>query len=148
MNNKDREWTVLIIGGASGTGKSTLAYEVAKFYGINVLEVDDIGQALKASTNKEIFPNLHYWSNGINWKDIGIEGNKNWLINVSREIFPSLKAVVKRHYFHFLLLLFFSGFLRKPTSAICAGIYPKFAPKNSLEIQKKAIKIKYIQIYP
>jgi len=36
MNNI-RNWTVLFIGGASGTGKSTLAYEIAKFYGVNVL---------------------------------------------------------------------------------------------------------------
>jgi 2-phosphoglycerate kinase len=97
MKRNETKWTVLFIGGASGTGKSTLAYEIAKSYGINVLEADDIGQALKASTNKEILPIIHYWSNGINWTDTGVEENKNWLINVSKEISPALKAVADRH---------------------------------------------------
>ena len=97
MNKSDRKWIVLIIGGASGTGKSTMAYELANYYGVNVLEVDDIGQALKASTTKEYFPMTHYWSNGINWKDIGVEGNLNWLKNMSIEIIPALKAVIERH---------------------------------------------------
>jgi len=96
MENK-RNWTVLLIGGASGTGKSTLAYEIAKFYGINVLEIDDITEALKSLTNKDILPNIHYWDSGINWMDIGVNGNKNWLINVSKEISTALKAVVDRH---------------------------------------------------
>jgi 2-phosphoglycerate kinase len=94
---KNRDWMVLFIGGASGTGKSTLAYELAKFYGINVLEVDDIGQALKAMTPKDISPKIHYWDTGINWMDIGVDGNLNWLIDVSKEIIPGLKAIVDRH---------------------------------------------------
>jgi len=92
-----RDWIILLIGGASGTGKSTLAYEIAKFYGINVLEIDDITQALKSLTNKDILPNIHYWDSGINWMDIGVDGNKNWLINVSKEISTALKAIVDRH---------------------------------------------------
>jgi len=95
--DKDRNWTVLFIGGASGTGKSTLAYELANFYGVNVMEVDDICQALKAMTTGDILPAIHYWSTGINWMDIGVKGNVNWLIDVSKEIIPGLKAIVDRH---------------------------------------------------
>ena len=32
MHN-DRNWSVLFIGGASGTGKSSIAYEIGRFYG-------------------------------------------------------------------------------------------------------------------
>ncbi|HCC38020.1 MAG TPA: hypothetical protein DEQ14_10635 [Treponema sp.] len=96
-SGKERNWTVLCIGGASGTGKSTLAYELARFYNINVLEADDICQALKASTAKEIFPAMHYWSTGVNWKDIGVEGNVKWLIDVSKEMIAGIKAIVARH---------------------------------------------------
>jgi len=39
---RDRNWTVLFIGGASGMGKSTVAYELSHFYNVNVMEVDDI----------------------------------------------------------------------------------------------------------
>jgi len=94
---KNRDWTVLFIGGASGTGKSTLAYELAKYFEINVLEVDDIGQALKSMTTKDILPVIHYWSTGINWLDIGVDGNLNWLIDVSKEMIPGIKAIVNRH---------------------------------------------------
>jgi len=96
MNNR-RNWTVLLIGGASGTGKSTLAYEIAKFFKVNVLEVDDIEKIIKATSPKELFPFLNYWDTGIDWENIGVDGNINWLINVSKEIIPALKAIVQRH---------------------------------------------------
>jgi len=92
-----RNWTVLLIGGASGTGKSTLAYELADFYKINVMEIDDIHKALKATTTRDILPAVHYWDTGVNWMDIGIQGNVNWLIDVSKEMAPGLKAIVDRH---------------------------------------------------
>jgi len=95
--NDDRNWTVLFIGGASGTGKSSLAYEIARFYGVNVLEVDDVHLSVKTVTTKENFPAIHYWSTGIDWKDIGVEGNVNWLIDVSKEMAPILKELANRH---------------------------------------------------
>jgi 2-phosphoglycerate kinase len=95
--DKNRNWIVLFIGGASGTGKSNLAYELANFYGVNVMEVDDIYQALKAATTRDTFPAIHYWSTGVNWMDIGVEENVNWLIDVSKEMIPGLKAIIDRH---------------------------------------------------
>lgn len=96
MNN-DRNWTVLFIGGASGIGKSSIAYEIARFYGVNVLEVDDVHLSVKTVTTKEKFPAIHYWDTGLNWKDIGVGGNVNWLIDVSKEMIPILKELVNRH---------------------------------------------------
>ncbi len=52
--NKNRNWTVLLIGGASGMGKSSIAYELARFYNVNVMEVDDVYQAVKAMTTREV----------------------------------------------------------------------------------------------
>jgi 2-phosphoglycerate kinase len=95
--NKDRDWVVLFIGGASGTGKSSLAYKLAHFYEVNVLETDDIVQLLKIVTAKDIFPAIHYWSTGVNWTEIDIEGNVKWLIDVSKEMIPGIKAIVNRH---------------------------------------------------
>ena len=96
MNN-DRNWTVLLIGGASGTGKSSIAYEISRFYGVNVLEVDDVHRCIKTVTTKESFPAIHYWETGVNWKDIGVDGNVDWLIGVSKEMIPVLKELVNRH---------------------------------------------------
>ncbi len=95
--NKDRNWTVLFIGGASGIGKSSIAYEIARFYGVNVLEVDDIQLSIKEVTTKESYPVIHYMESGVNWNDIGIDGNVRWLIGVSKEMIPALKALVNRH---------------------------------------------------
>ncbi len=93
----DRDWTVLLIGGASGTGKSSIAYEIAQYYGINVLEIDDVHLAIEAVTTKENFPAIHYWGTGVNWEDIGVDGNVNWLIEVGKELLPVLKKLVERH---------------------------------------------------
>ncbi|GED70740.1 hypothetical protein BRE01_44420 [Brevibacillus reuszeri] len=95
--NKDRNWTVLFIGGASGIGKSSIAYEIARFYGVNVLEVDDVHLSVKTVTTKEHFPAIHYYDSGINWQDVGIEGNVKWLIDVSKEMAPVLKELANRH---------------------------------------------------
>jgi len=93
----DRNWTVLFIGGASGIGKSRVAYELASIYGVNVMEADDVCQAIKAMTIREYFPAIHYWETGVDWKDIGIESNVDWLISVSKEIVPALKAIAENH---------------------------------------------------
>ncbi|MCL2576741.1 MAG: hypothetical protein FWE27_01645 [Defluviitaleaceae bacterium] len=96
MSDNERNWTVLIIGGPSGTGKSTLAYEISKHYGVNVLELDDISEAFFAMTTQEMFPEM-FEGKKENWMDLGIEGNKNWLINVSKAFAPALKAIAERH---------------------------------------------------
>ena len=93
----DRNWTVLLIGGASGTGKSSIAYEIAHFYGVNVLEVDDVYLSVETVTTVESFPATHYWSTGVDWKSIGVESNVNWLLDVSKELSPVLKEIVNRH---------------------------------------------------
>lgn len=95
--NTDRNWMVLFIGGSSGTGKSSIAYETARFYGVNVLEADDVHLCVETVTTKESFPAIHYWNTDVNWKNIGVDGNVNWLIDVSKEMIPVLKALVNRH---------------------------------------------------
>ncbi len=92
-----RNWTVLFIGGASGIGKSSVAYELARYYHTNVMEVDDIFQAVKAMTTKKNLPAIHYFSTGINWMDINVSGNVKWLKDVSRELIPGLQSVVENH---------------------------------------------------
>jgi len=88
-----RNWTVLLIGGASGTGKSSLAYGLANFYSVNVLEMDDITEAVKAMTPKDYLPTIY----SEDFFGAGVDGNVKWLIDVSKELFPALKAVIDRH---------------------------------------------------
>ena len=49
--NAPRDWMVLLIGGPSGTGKSSIAYEISRFYGVSVLEADDIYLSVNAMTD-------------------------------------------------------------------------------------------------
>ncbi len=95
--NTDRNWTILFVGGASGCGKSSIAYEIGRYFGVNVLEVDDVHLSVETVTTKESFPAIHYWSTGVNWKEIGVAGNVNWLIDVSKEMIRVLKELVNRH---------------------------------------------------
>lgn len=56
-----RGWTVLLICGASGAGKSRISYPLASHFGIPLVEVDDIVAALRAVTTRDQLPLLHYW---------------------------------------------------------------------------------------
>jgi len=97
MNSPPIPWTVLFLGGASGTGKSTLAYEIARFYGVNVLEADDVHLSVETVTAKDNFPAIHHWEGGRNWRDAGVGRNVDWLTEVSAELFPVLQALALRH---------------------------------------------------
>jgi 2-phosphoglycerate kinase len=56
-------WTVLLIGGASGTGKTLAAEFVARRFGIPWLQVDDFRLAIQRATTPEQLPELHYFVN-------------------------------------------------------------------------------------
>jgi len=95
--NKDRNWDILLIGGASGTGKTKIARQLATLYGIDLVRVDDFQALLEALTTPETFPTLHYWSQNPNWKNEGVQNAVQRLINVGQALSPGLSAVVKDH---------------------------------------------------
>src|SRR5262245_60767387 len=54
-------WRVLLIGGASGVGKTVLADALARHCGVSLLLVDDVRLALQQVTTPEQQPSLHYF---------------------------------------------------------------------------------------
>ncbi|MFJ9846480.1 AAA family ATPase [Kitasatospora sp. NPDC101155] len=54
-------WDVLLIGGASGLGKSRAAARLAAQRGAFTVEFDDVVAALQAATTAETHPGLHHF---------------------------------------------------------------------------------------
>lgn len=92
-----RAWDVLLIGGASGTGKSTVAHEIARRFAIPVTPVDDIVTALMALTTPEQQPVLHrFWTEpgALDWPAQRIVEHT---LEVVRVLMPGIRAVIDDH---------------------------------------------------
>lgn len=92
-----RDWCVLLIGGASGSGKTCVSYPLAKLYGVNLIEVDDFQVFLSSMTTPQQQPEIHYWDTHPDWQQEGVEATVGQLIDVGRAFIPGLKAVVSNH---------------------------------------------------
>jgi 2-phosphoglycerate kinase len=92
-----RAWDVLLIGGASGTGKSTVANELARRFAIPVSPVDDIVTALMALTTPEQQPVLHrFWiePGAFDWPADRIVEHT---LEVVQVLTPGIRAVIEDH---------------------------------------------------
>lgn len=94
--NKNK-WNVLLVGGSSGIGKTRLTKALAKAYKAKRIEADDICCAVKAMTSADSYPAIHYWFGDIDWRNIGVHDNVEWLCKVSKELSNGLKAIVDSH---------------------------------------------------
>jgi 2-phosphoglycerate kinase len=54
-------WYVLLFGGASGVGKTSVSYRLARHFGVGLTEVDDFQVILERMTSPERYPEFHYW---------------------------------------------------------------------------------------
>jgi 2-phosphoglycerate kinase len=101
MNNPTNrpDWQVLLLGGASGVGKTSVSYRLAHHFGIGLTEVDDFQIILEKLTTPEQMPLLHFWrthrSEYSRWTE---EAQLAHFIRVCNEIFsPALAAVIANH---------------------------------------------------
>jgi hypothetical protein len=90
-------WDVLLIGGASGTGKTSVSYRLAQHFGIGITEIDDFQVVLERMTTPEQQPALHFWKThpnpgSLTAKDIHTQGLD--ILGVMR---PALEAVIENH---------------------------------------------------
>jgi 2-phosphoglycerate kinase len=56
-----RTWDVLLVGGASGVGKTSVGYRLARHFEAGLVEIDDIKGVLERMTTPEQYPALHYF---------------------------------------------------------------------------------------
>jgi 2-phosphoglycerate kinase len=92
-----RPWTVLLIGGPSGAGKTRLSYPLARHFGVPIVEVDDIVEALQAMTTPEQQPALHNWATHPEAAELPPEGILQLHLAVAEALGPALEAVVANH---------------------------------------------------
>ena len=89
------DFVVLLVGGASGAGKTMLGRPLARRLGVNLTEVDDIQIALEAATTERDLPLLHFWRNHLDehstWSD---DRRVAHHVQVCREVFqPVMRAI-------------------------------------------------------
>lgn len=94
--NDQPPWSVLLIGGNSGIGKTMLAPKVARLYGISWLEVDDFRLVLERVTTPSEQPALHCVARQEFW-GLPPEAFRDTLIDVGRIVSQALEIVVANH---------------------------------------------------
>ncbi|MFN8421256.1 MAG: hypothetical protein U0528_18735 [Anaerolineae bacterium] len=97
MTDAPRSWTVLLIGGASGSGKTRVSYRVAQHFGIGITEVDDFQVILEKMTTPELQPTLHYWQTHLQHQTVSAEQIFEHTLAVARVLHPALEAVIANH---------------------------------------------------
>jgi 2-phosphoglycerate kinase len=91
------DWTVSVICGASGVGKSSVARPLAVRCGVPLIEADDIVTALLALTTPATHPALHRWRTDpdvANWDPQQIVEHT---LAVSAELAAGFHAVIADH---------------------------------------------------
>ncbi|WP_037857604.1 hypothetical protein [Streptomyces sp. NRRL S-340] len=91
------EWRVLIVGGASGMGKTGVGRALARRYGIPLVEVDDIVEALLAVTLPEQLPEVHFWRTHPDAAHQAPGSVVERQIAIAETLAPAVAAVVANH---------------------------------------------------
>lgn len=112
-------WTVTLVCGASGVGKSLLARPLAARYGVPLAEADDIVTALQAITTAEQQPLLHFWEthDQSSWRP---EQIAELHFEVAGALRPAYAAVIADHV-EFAAPVVFEGDFLLPELASASG---------------------------
>jgi 2-phosphoglycerate kinase len=91
-------WTVLLIGGSSGAGKTYLAQQLGERYGISHMEADDLRVALRTVTNREIHPELFTFVDHQNYlEEFTQEQFVEKLLETSGTVSVALNDIITKH---------------------------------------------------
>lgn len=98
FSNK-RNWQILLLGGASGVGKTSVSYRLARHFGVALTEIDDFQLILQKMTTPQQQPLLHFWHTNreefIGWTE---ERRLAHFNQVCQEVFsPALEVVIANH---------------------------------------------------
>ncbi len=96
-SDRERSWDVLLIGGASGTGKTSVAYRLAHHFAVAITAIDDFQVILERMTTPEQQPVLHFWRTHPAPGTLTAEEIMQQGLEVSRAMAPALEAVIGDH---------------------------------------------------
>jgi 2-phosphoglycerate kinase len=94
---RERSWEVLLIGGASGTGKTSVAYRLAHHFAVGITAIDDFQVILERMTTPEQQPVLHFWRTHPDPGTLTAEEIMRQGLDVARAMTPALEAVIADH---------------------------------------------------
>ncbi|MEV0275897.1 AAA family ATPase [Streptomyces sp. NPDC050610] len=90
-------WQVVLLGGASGSGKTRLGYPLAQRHGVPLVEVDDIVEAVQAMSTPEQQPALHHWNTRPQDADLPVERVVELQLAICAAVRPAVEAVIANH---------------------------------------------------
>jgi 2-phosphoglycerate kinase len=90
-------WTVALICGASGVGKSSVAVPLAVRYAVPLAEADDIVTAVGAITTAEQLPAVHFWRTHPEAQEWAPERIADLHFTVAEAMRPAFAAVIADH---------------------------------------------------
>ena len=90
----ERHWQVLLLGGASGTGKSSVSHALASATSVPLLEVDDLVIAVRSLTTPSQQPELHYWETTGSGLAMSAAEIASLHLSVASVLRPALEAVI------------------------------------------------------
>jgi 2-phosphoglycerate kinase len=91
------DWTVIVICGASGVGKSSVARPLAIRYGVPLIEADDIVTALLALTTPATHPVLHRWQTDPDVATWDPQRIVDHTLAITAELAAGFRAVIADH---------------------------------------------------
>ena len=93
----NRSWDVLLLGGASGTGKTSASYPLARRFAVGITEVDDLFIVLERLTTPAQQPVLHYTRTNPEAAQLPAEQIVEHLIAIGRVLSRGITAVIANH---------------------------------------------------
>jgi 2-phosphoglycerate kinase len=94
----ERPWHILLIGGASGVGKTQISYPLANHFGVGITEIDDFQVILERMTTPEQYPVVHLFPTDPDaFFALDDKGKLEVAIAYSTVMAEALEAVIANH---------------------------------------------------
>jgi 2-phosphoglycerate kinase len=92
-----RRWDVLLLGGASGVGKTSVSYRLAAHFGVAITEADDFQVLLERLTTPEQQPAIHFWRTHPSPEALPAAEIAEQSLDIRRAMSPGLESVIANH---------------------------------------------------